>query len=261
MRALRLRLVDQTFDQVIQRRADLRFALPLDLKSKLEGRRITSIARRAKYIQAFLDNDTVLILHLGMSGRLLFDGAPGGVHEHLTFGFTDGTKLRFVDPRRFGMLDLCRTDELGTHRWFRALGIEPLAEGFDGAALHKAFLGRISSVKVAMLNQQLVVGIGNIYASEALFRARLSPKRKAGWLGLGRASRLAAAVRTTLECAIEAGGSSLRDYVQSNGELGNFQRQFKVYDRAGQPCSACDEPILKLIQGGRTTFFCRNCQR
>lgn len=261
MRALRTRLVGRRLAAVVQRRPDIRFPLPPDLAARLGGRRVERFERRAKFIVCHLDDGTVMLLHLGMSGRLLFDGEPRGPHEHLTFAFDDGCVLRFVDPRRFGMLDLCPGTELDRHRWLVHLGLEPLDPGFDGKALAGVLAGRRTALKVALMDQRLVVGVGNIYASESLFRAGLSPIRPAGSLKAREAGRLAKAVRAVLLEAIEAGGSSLRDYVQSNGELGNFQRNFKVYDRAGEACAGCGGAVERIVQGGRATFFCRDCQR
>ncbi len=261
MRALACRLQHRQFTAVEQRRADLRFTLPQDLPGRLVGRRLIGFARRAKFIELMLDDHTTLLLHLGMSGRLLFDGDRAGPHEHLTFHFDDRTVLRFVDPRRFGMLDLCPTASLPEHKWLRHLGLEPLANSFDGPALLARLAGRQVALKVAIMDQRHVVGVGNIYASESLFRAGLSPRRLAAGVGPARADRLAAAIREVLRDAIDAGGSSLRDYVQSNGELGNFQRLFRVYDRAGLPCLHCGTAIRRIVQAGRATFHCGRCQR
>jgi formamidopyrimidine-DNA glycosylase len=261
MRALAARLVGRRVTGLVQRRPDLRFPLPARLPERLTGRTVLRLARRAKYIACFLDDGEVMLLHLGMSGRLLFDGEPRGIHEHLTFGFDDGTVLRFVDPRRFGMLDLGPAAGLDAHPWLARLGLEPLDPGFTGKRLAGALAGCRSALKVALMDQRRVVGVGNIYASESLFRARLDPTRPAGGLRPREAERLARAVRDVLEEAIAAGGSSLRDYVQSNGELGNFQRNFRVYDRHGQPCVACGGAIERLVQGARATFWCRTCQR
>lgn len=261
MRALSRRLEHRGIRAVEQRRADLRFTLPQDLPARLAGRRVTGFARRAKFIELMLDDGMTLLLHLGMSGRLLFDGEPAGPHEHLTFHFDDGTILRFVDPRRFGMLDLWPTARLAEHKWLARLGMEPLGNDFDGRTLLAGLSQRHSALKVAIMDQKLVVGVGNIYASESLFRARLSPRRLAAGIGPERAGRLASAIREVLLEAIDAGGSSLRDYVQANGELGNFQRLFRVYDRAGLPCPACGTAIRRLVQGGRATYFCGRCQR
>lgn len=261
MRALSARLLGRRVVGLDQRRPAIRFPLPADLGHRLDGRTVTGFSRRAKYIQCHLDDADVLLLHLGMSGRLLFDGEPRGIHEHLTFHFDDGTRLRFVDPRRFGMVDLCAAADLASHRWLAHLGLEPLAAGFAGPSLRAALAGRRSALKVALMDQRLVVGVGNIYASESLFRAALSPLRPAGSLKPAEARRLAAAIRAVLEAAIAAGGSSLRDYVQASGELGNFQRQFQVYDQAGMPCPHCARPVARLVQGARATYWCSGCQR
>ena len=259
-RALEMRLVGRRFAQTIQRRADLRWPLPPDLPALLRDRRIEGVARRAKYLQLFLDDGQVILLHMGMSGRLVFDGDPLGLHEHLTFSFDDGTILRFVDPRRFGSLDLTTAGGLADHKLLAGLGMEPLSNAFSGAALADALHGRTVAIKLALMDQRLVVGVGNIYASEALFRTRLHPATAAGLVSTERLADLVSNVRAVLIEAIDAGGSSLRDYVQSNGELGNFQRAFKVYDRAGEPCVVCAAPILRAIHGGRATFFCAHCQ-
>jgi formamidopyrimidine-DNA glycosylase len=261
MRALAARLAGRRVAGLVQRRADIRFPLPDRLGQRLEGRMLVRFARRAKYIECFLDDGAVLLLHLGMSGRLVFDGEPCGPHEHLTFAFDDGTLLRFVDPRRFGMVDLWPAERLGEHRWLTHLGLEPLDHCFGGRSLRAVLDGRRTALKVALMDQRLVVGVGNIYASESLFRARLGPSRPAGGLSLPEAQRLARSIRQVLREAIEAGGSSLRDYVQSNGELGNFQRRFRVYDRAGEPCLVCGGPIGRALHGARATFYCAVCQR
>jgi formamidopyrimidine-DNA glycosylase len=261
MRALRARLQDRRLTGVVQRRPDLRFPLPGDLERSLQGRRLVAFSRRAKFIQAETDDRQTLLLHLGMSGRLVFDGAPAGSHEHLTFSFDDGTTLRFIDPRRFGMLDLCPTAALGGHRWLRHLGLEPLDPSFDGTALRARMAGRRSAIKTALMDQTLVVGVGNIYASEALFRARIAPTGAAQAVGPRRAQRLVDAVQAVLSEAIDAGGSSLRDYVQATGELGSFQRGFRVYDRAGLPCLVCQRPVRRIRQGSRATYYCPACQR
>jgi formamidopyrimidine-DNA glycosylase len=260
MRALAARLSGQRVTGLVQRRPDIRFPLPERLAARVQGRTVLRFARRAKFIEGFLDDGAVLLLHLGMSGRLVFDGAPCGAHEHLTFAFGDGTTLRFVDPRRFGMVDLWPADRLGEHRWLAHLGLEPLDPGFTGRALAAALAGRRTALKVALMDQRRVVGVGNIYASESLHRARLDPARPAGGLAPPEAGRLAHAIRRVLREAIEAGGSSLRDYVQSNGELGNFQRSFRVYDREGEPCLACGGPIRRAVHGARATFWCADCQ-
>lgn len=260
-RALERRLHGVAIRAVAQHRADLRVPLPAALPGRLAGRRIAALRRRAKYILADLDDGRTLILHLGMSGRLVFDGPALGAHEHLTFTFADGTTLRLHDPRRFGMVDLQPTADLAAHPWLRHLGLEPLDPGFDGAALAGALAGRTAALKVALMDQRVVVGVGNIYASETLHRAELSPRRRAGWLKPAQTARLARAVRSVLTEAIDAGGSSLRDYVQASGELGTFQRNFRVYDRAGEPCPCGRAAVRRIVQVGRATFYCPGCQR
>ena len=261
MRGLEARLLGRKITGFAQHRADLRFPLPPALPERLVGCRILKFRRRAKYILASLDNDHSLLLHLGMSGRLLFDGEAAGQHEHLTFRFDDGTTLRYVDPRRFGMLDLVAEAGLDDHPRLAELGLEPLDPGFDGNALRRVLQGRISPVKTAIMNQKLVVGVGNIYACESLYRARLSPFRAAETLKAAECRRLADAIRDVLQAAIEAGGSSLRDYVQTDGELGYFQHQFDVYGRVDEPCPACHHPIRTSVQANRSTFYCDHCQR
>ena len=260
-RALQARLPGRRFAEVVQRRPDLRFPLPERLPERLTGRRLLGFRRRAKYLLADLDDGETMLLHLGMSGRLVFDGPPAERHEHLTFAFDDGTVLRFVDPRRFGMLGLAPTATVAEHPWLGRLGLEPLADGFDGGALRAALAGRRSALKLALTDQRVVVGVGNIYASESLFRARLSPFRPAGGLKAAQARRLAASVRAVLEDAIAAGGSTLRDYVQADGELGFFQHRFLVYDRAGLPCVGCAGVVHRAVQANRATYHCPSCQR
>ena len=261
MRALAARLSGRQFADVVQRRADLRFALPPGLGVRLRGRRLRRFCRRGKFIQAYLDDGQVLLLHLGMSGRLLLDAPAQGAHEHLTFAFDDGSVLRFVDPRRFGMLDLVEGEALPQHKWLIHLGLEPLADDFDGRRLLEALRHRHGAIKLVLMDQRVVVGVGNIYASEALHRAGISPRRLAANLGSCRAAHLAGAIRQVLSEAIDAGGSSLRDYVQSNGELGHFQNNFRVYDRAGQGCHRCAGKVQRIVLGGRATYFCGRCQR
>ncbi|MGI9434203.1 MAG: bifunctional DNA-formamidopyrimidine glycosylase/DNA-(apurinic or apyrimidinic site) lyase [Geminicoccaceae bacterium] len=260
-RGLEARLLGRQITAFVQHRPDLRFPLPPALPERLVGCRILGFDRRAKYILIALDSDHRLMLHLGMSGRLLFDGPGAGKHEHLTFEFDDGTILRYVDARRFGMLDLVANAEIERHPRLATLGLEPLDPAFDGKALERVLVGRASPVKTAIMNQKLVVGVGNIYACESLFRAKISPTRNACSLKPREHRRLAVTIRTVLTDAISAGGSSLRDYVQTDGELGYFQHQFEVYGRAELPCLVCGTPIRKVVQANRTTFYCGRCQQ
>ncbi len=257
------------FLRVEARRPDLRFPLPLDMSARLEGRRVERIARRAKYILVHLDDGTVLIAHLGMSGRFLIDDepVPPGRHDHVIFTVEGGPVVRFNDARRFGMMDLTDLASLDQHRLLAGLGPEPLSNDFNGPVLAAALKGRNTPIKAALLDQKVVAGIGNIYACEALFHAGLSPRRKAATVQRRRAERLAASVRAVLTEAIAAGGSSLRDYVRPNGELGYFQHRWAVYGREGEPCPGCDcapgpgEGVRRIVQSGRSTFFCSRRQR
>ncbi len=269
-RGLRLRLVGRRLARVRQRRPDLRYPLPEKLGQRLTGRRVERIDRRAKYMLMHLDDGMVLIVHLGMSGRIVVSDAPGpvpGPHDHVVLETDDGAVVVFNDARRFGMMDLVPAVDLGGHRLLAGLGPEPLDDGFDGACLTRALAGRIISIKAALLDQRIVAGIGNIYACEALFRANLSPRRQAGSVIGRRADRLAAAVKAVLAAAIDAGGSSVRDYVQASGELGWFQHAWAVYDREGLPCPGCTCDVARtggvrrLVQGGRSTFYCAVRQR
>lgn len=263
-RGLALKLLGRRILRVEQRRADLRFPFPADFAARLMGRRIDAIRRRAKYIVIDLDGDDILLVHLGMSGSMVVNEKRPAMldrHDHVIFDIDDGTCVRFNDARRFGLMDLVPASGFQAHKLIRGLGLEPLEPAFDGPALAAMLKGRKTSVKLAIMDQRLVVGVGNIYASEALHRAGISPRRRAGSVQGTRAARLAAAIRQVLKEAIKAGGSSLRDYVQANGELGYFQHRWKVYDREGQACRQCGGPIRRITQGARSTFYCPADQR
>ncbi|MDR3450856.1 MAG: bifunctional DNA-formamidopyrimidine glycosylase/DNA-(apurinic or apyrimidinic site) lyase [Alphaproteobacteria bacterium] len=250
-------------------RADLRAPLPRNLSARLKGAKILGVTRRAKYILITLDNGETLLLHLGMSGRMVLskEDLPLGKHDHLTFAFDNGMHAKFNDPRRFGYCDLAPTATIGEHKLLRSLGIEPLSKQFTPEKLATLLRGRKTSIKAAILDQNLVVGIGNIYACESLFRAGISPKRRAGSIKLEESKKLAASIRDVLNAAIKAGGSSLRDYVQADGELGYFQHQFAVYGREGERCPGCScdtgktGGIQRMTQSGRSTFYCRTKQK
>lgn len=277
-------LAGATFTHVEQRRADLRFPLPENFAARLTGRRVERLERRAKYILAALDNGEVLAMHLGMSGRFTIQrpGAnasrPGeflhaagakAAHDHLVFAMSNGASVRYNDARRFGYMTLLPESEIATHKLFRGLGAEPLGDGLTPAFLAAALRGKRTPLKAALLDQRIVAGIGNIYACEALHAARLSPRRLAGSIaGKGgapgaRAARLVAAIREVLTAAIEAGGSTLRDYRAADGALGYFQHSFAVYGRAGLTCPrpGCGGAIMQIAQSGRSTCFCPKCQR
>jgi formamidopyrimidine-DNA glycosylase len=270
VRGLRPRLEGRRLRRVLQRRADLRFPLPENFAARLEGRRVERLGRRAKYILAHLDDGQVLLCHLGMSGRLMVAngaGAPCDRHDHVILTTEDGDEIRFNDSRRFGVMDLVAEADLPTHRLLRDLGPEPLGIDFNGPALAARLAGRRTPIKAALMDQRVVAGLGNIYVCESLFFAGLSPRRQAYTVQGGRAERLAAAVREVLVRAIEAGGSSLRDYVQASGELGYFQHDWAVYGRAGAPCPGCvcnpeaGGGIRRLVQSNRATFYCAMRQR
>jgi formamidopyrimidine-DNA glycosylase len=247
-------------ERVLVRRHDLRQPIPKTLAKSLAGRRLIRIARRAKYLLLHVEGGLVLILHLGMSGRILIGhGAPPeGKHDHLVLIAQGGATAAFNDPRRFGLALLAPEEGLETHPLFAGLGPEPLSQEFDGNVLRHGLEGRRGPLKPALMDQRLVVGVGNIYASEALFRARLSPLRPAGSLSAAEARRLANAIKGVLEEAIASGGSSLRDHKRPDGELGYFQHHFAVYGRTGQPCPGCDcqEGVRRIVQAGRSTFYC-----
>ena len=251
-------------------RPDLRFPLPENFEGRLSGRQVEKLARRGKYLLIHLQERLTLIAHLGMSGRFrIFNTSPPPLerHDHVVFEAEGGISVRFNDPRRFGFMDLADTDTLAGHKMLKNMGPEPLANDFNGPVLAAALKGRKSPIKAALLDQSVIAGMGNIYVSEALFRAGLSPKRKSGTVQGGRAENLARAIRDVLNEAIAAGGSSLRDHRQPSGELGYFQHSFAVYGCTGQPCPGCTcDPtrtggIRRITQSGRATFYCAAKQR
>ncbi len=264
-RGLALKMTGRRIVHAELRRPDLRRPFPPELADRLGGAAIGALGRRGKYILIELGKDGLLLLHLGMSGRITTaDGeAPAALHDHVVLTLDDGTIVTFNDPRRFGLLDYVRRSEAAGHPLLAGLGPEPLGPDFDGPYLAGKLAGKMTPIKSALLDQRIVAGLGNIYVCEALYRARLSPRRLAGTIGRGRAERLVAAIRSVLEEAIEAGGSSLRDYVQTNGELGYFQHRWAVYGREGEPCPGCTctQSVRRIVQAGRSTFFCAKRQR
>jgi formamidopyrimidine-DNA glycosylase len=243
------------------RRADLRRPFPPELRQRLTGARVTALGRRAKYGLIETDRGDTLVFHLGMSGSWRIDPTELGKHDHLVIAMQDGRRVTLNDPRRFGSIDLVPTERLEEAEPFRSMGPEPLGESFDGASLRRALDGRSAAIKLLLLDQRIVAGLGNIYVCEALNLAAIAPGRAGGGLSLARLQRLAESVKAVLRDAIEAGGSSLRDFVQPNGELGYFSRQWRVYGREGKPCPRCAAPIRRRIEGGRSTFYCAKCQR
>ena len=274
MRGLRARLEGRAIVRAVVNRPDLRWAMPPQLAARLTGARVLSFRRRAKYILMRLeprgddDGDSVL-LHLGMSGRMVIGPLlPNSVtlHEHVVMETDDGWRVGFVDPRRFGSIDLIATAREEEHRLLAGLGPEPLGDELTTAVLAAAFAGKRTPVKAALLDQRLVAGLGNIYVCEALFRARIAPDRQASTIPRAGAARLVKAIKATLTEAIAAGGSSLRDYVQPDGELGYFQHAWKVYGREGQPCERCPglpacHGIARMVQSARSSFHCARTQR
>lgn len=253
-------------DRVQLRRADLRFPFPDGFGQRLTGRHVRSVGRRAKFLLITLDNGTILISHLGMSGSFrIYENNPPELdkHDHVVFVTSGGCEIRYNDPRRFGFMVLTSEHEISEHSMLAKIGPEPVFPGLDGAALAARLKGRNAPIKAALLDQSVIAGIGNIYACEALFAAGISPRRKAASVQGGRAEKLAAAIQSVLMKAIEAGGSSLKDHRQPSGELGYFQHSFQVYGRAGQACPGCGPEglINQISQSGRSTFFCPRCQR
>lgn len=260
----------RTLARVTCRRPDLRKPLPPDFTERLSGRPIESVGRRAKYLLVRLGGGLVMLGHLGMSGRMVISkgrNEPPGPHDHVEFVTTDGTMVTFCDPRRFGLLDLCEAGGLDCHPLLAGLGPEPLDDAFTAAVLAERLAGKNTPIKAALLDQTLVAGLGNIYVSESLFRARILPTRSAGSLTRKEIDLLVPAIKDVLRAAIAAGGSSLKDHVQPTGELGYFQHSFAVYDREGQPCPDCDCDVTKtggvqrIVQSGRSTFYCAKKQR
>ncbi|WP_104019758.1 bifunctional DNA-formamidopyrimidine glycosylase/DNA-(apurinic or apyrimidinic site) lyase [Roseovarius nitratireducens] len=254
-------------------RPDLRWPFPPDMAARLTGARVLALRRRSKYLLADLSTGETLLVHLGMSGRMLVSGDTLGrfvhdhpapeKHDHVVIDMENRARITFNDPRRFGAMDLMATAVVEAHPLLARLGPEPLGNAFHETHLTAALAGRRTPVKAALLDQRIVAGLGNIYACEALFRARISPRRLAGNLGPRRIARLVPAIRDVLRDAIAAGGSSLRDYRQADGELGYFQHAFDVYGREGAPCHGpgCDAQIARIVQSARSSFYCPRCQR
>ena len=261
VRGLEHVLKGRRIERVEVRRADLRRAFPLDLGQRLTGAKVTSLGRRAKYGLVHTDRGDTMVFHLGMSGAWRIDPAELGKHDHLLLETEEGRRLHLRDPRRFGSVDLVSTE--GLERWpaFEALGPEPLGGTIDGRWLKRKFDGRTAAVKLLLLDQRVVAGLGNIYACEALFRAKIDPRKPAGKIGSPKLGALAASIPAVLQDAIRAGGSTLKDFAAPDGELGYFSKQFDVYDREGEPCRNCAGKVKRIVQGGRSTFYCPSCQR
>ncbi len=274
-RGLESVLTGARLSQVRQHRPDLRFPFPERFASRLEGATVEGLRRRAKYLLMPLSTRETWVTHLGMTGRFTLDGgqlgnfkdpAPTAVkHEHLSLCATTSaarTRIGFVDARRFGFMGLIPTVEINAHPWLAGLGPEPLGNAFSGAHLVDRFKGKAQNIKVSLLDQRIVAGLGNIYVCEALYRARISPLIAAGEVSSCRVEQLARAVRSVLEDAIAAGGSTLRDFANAEGGQGYFQHRFDVYGREGQACGGpdCSDLVRRIIQAGRSTFYCPSCQ-
>lgn len=279
-RGLESSMTGRRFTNVETRRSDLRIPFPEDFENRLTGRRVERLWRRGKYIMADLSGGETLVIHLGMSGRIAVyagratgrsrvmdatmdgDAIGRGKHDHVIF-FTDAPAcIVFTDHRRFGLMTIAETAALDQHSFFKDLGVEPLSKQFDAKYLREALKKRKTSIKSALLDQHLIAGVGNIYACEALWRARISPKRQAARLNAVQIGSLVDAIKEVLQEAIKAGGSSLRDHRKTNGELGYFQKVFAAYDRADEACGrrGCRGSIRRIVQGGRSTFYCPVCQ-
>jgi formamidopyrimidine-DNA glycosylase len=268
-RGLSPRMVGHRIVRLLQRRRDLRVPLPKRFAERVEGRTVLAIDRRAKYLLVRLEGGETLIVHLGMSGRMTLHDAksasehPLGRHDHVVFDMDDGWQVRFNDARRFGLMLLVKDEDVARHKAFKGLGPEPLDESFDGAVLAGRLKGRKTPIKAALLDQKTLVGVGNIYACEALFLSGISPRRSSHTVQGERAERLVKSIKQVLLRSIDDGGSTLRDHVQPGGELGYFQTRFNVYDRVGAVCPTrgCGHIVKRLVQGGRSTFYCARCQR
>lgn len=272
-RGLEPAMLGQVILEASVNRPDLRWPLPQGMAERLRGQRVTALRRRSKYILVDLTSGETLIIHLGMSGRMLISGVTVGEfqhphpapqkHDHVVLEMEGGARITFNDARRFGAMDLATTALVEEHWLLRDLGPEPLGNSFDGPYLAGRLAGRNTPIKSALLDQRIVAGLGNIYVCEVLHRARISPRRKAGNISASRSAELVPVIRDVLNEAIRAGGSSLRDYRQADGELGYFQHTFRVYDREGQPCTTqgCSGFVRRIVQSGRSSFYCPACQR
>lgn len=261
----------QRIERLEVNRPNLRFAFPERFAQRVEGATITHMGRRAKFLVSELSTGDALIMHLGMSGRFTvnsdatadFHHDPGTkpAHDHVVFHMQGGATVTYNDPRRFGFMELWPIAELDAYPRIKDLGPEPLSNHFSGAYLDERLAGKAAPIKAALLDQSVVAGLGNIYVCEALFRSGISPKRKASSVVGKRNARLAPAINEVIAEAIKAGGSSISDFASASGELGYFQKAFAVYDRENSPCTQCAKPIKRLVQSGRSTFYCSQCQR
>ncbi|MEL6567092.1 MAG: bifunctional DNA-formamidopyrimidine glycosylase/DNA-(apurinic or apyrimidinic site) lyase [Pseudomonadota bacterium] len=252
-------------------RPDLRFPFPERFAERVSGARVERLGRQAKFLAMDLSTGETLVMHLGMSGRFTVEDARPGAfhhdtgtlpaHDHVIFHIEGGARVVYNDPRRFGFMEIWPTADFAAYPRLVEMGPEPLSNGFNATYLSRALAGKKTPIKAALLDQKIIAGLGNIYVCEALFRSGISPRRQAASIGPARAERLAAAINAVIAEAIEAGGSSLRDFAAADGELGYFQHTFRVYDQEGQPCPTCAAPVKRIVQSGRSSFFCGQCQR
>jgi formamidopyrimidine-DNA glycosylase len=265
-RGLLSTLEGHAFTYVETRRADLRIPFPEDFENRLTGRRVQRLWRRAKYLMADLNGGETLVIHLGMSGRITVypPGSESGLgkHDHVVFETDARARIVFTDHRRFGLMTMVETASLESHKLFKDLGVEPLSKQFNAEYLKAALRNKKTPIKSALLDQQVIAGLGNIYVCEALWRSGISPKRRAARVKAGQIDLLVPAIKKVLQEAVRAGGSSLRDHRQTNGELGYFQKVFAAYDRTGETCvrPGCHGSIKRVVQSGRSTFYCPACQ-
>jgi len=261
LRGIRPTLNNQTISKLVVRNRKLRWPVPSGLNGKLSGQKVLSVRRRGKYLLIGVETGTVL-MHLGMSGslRVVSAATPAGKHDHVDIELASGKSIRFNDPRRFGCLLWTSADPL-QHKLLKELGPEPLSDEFDTDYLHALGAKRKVAIKQFIMNSNVVVGVGNIYASESLYRAGIHPARAANRIGKARYGKLVLAIKTVLAEAIEQGGTTLRDFHGSDGKPGYFRIKLKVYDRAGEPCESCGKPLKHIVQGQRSTYFCNSCQR
>lgn len=261
-RGLKPAMLNKQITHVQVRQPKLRYPIPDDFSRQIEGCTVSAIRRRSKYILLDFNNGLTAIVHLGMSGRMVIDeNTPPAKHDHVLFALEGGHEVRFNDPRRFGLMLLTPTNEIAQHKLIAALGPEPLEQNFNADYLYNALKKRKSAIKPTLMDSKLVVGVGNIYANESLFYSRINPATPANKTTRKQAHTLCANIKTVLKKAIVAGGSSLRDYKQTDGKLGYFQYDFAVYGREGKPCRTCTTPIRKITLGQRSTFFCPTCQK
>ncbi|MDA0782242.1 MAG: bifunctional DNA-formamidopyrimidine glycosylase/DNA-(apurinic or apyrimidinic site) lyase [Rickettsiales bacterium] len=263
-RGLRQSILNKKITKAQNFRPNLRIPFPANFSEHLKDKTVKSVGRRAKYIIITLDDDSVIIAHLGMSGKMIvhrnFQNRREK-HDHAIFQFEDGMEMVFNDTRRFGLITFSDIANLNSHKLIANLGLEPLEEAFNGQSLYEILKNRSTPIKNTIMDASLIVGVGNIYACEALFRSRINPTKKSNTLTEKQCEDLALNIKKILLEAIESGGSTLRDYVQSSGGTGYFQHNFKVYGRGGEPCNICENELIRIKQSGRSTFYCRICQK